>query len=84
MKPDKTAAEHDSRREPFGPWRQLARPAGDWTIIAQEMIEPDNARRWDVYAQHRDGARVPPGPNMHDDPSVEIVRLEALIDWPSR
>lgn len=46
-------------------------------------MEAGNVRRWDVYALHKKGARVPPGPNLHRDPTPEIVRLEAVINWAS-
>jgi len=79
-----------------GPHRWIERKCGDWTIIAEELPFPDGVTQWSVRAEHKDGVReedvpyggswtvgrVPLGPNLHADPSLEIARLIKLIDWP--
>jgi hypothetical protein len=69
---------------PSGPMRQVIRVAGPWQIIGEQQRTHAGAPgRYDVYALHTDGERVPNGPNMHDDPAGEIDRLERVIDWPA-
>ncbi len=55
--------------------------AGDWTIVAEQVVLPNNAVEWDVYARHKGGNRIPLGQNLHADCGAEMARLLRLIDW---
>ena len=84
MKTNRTpAVQYEAACVPLGPRQRITRPAGDWAIVAEEMMEVGSARRWDVYALHKKGARVPPGLNPHGEPTLELARLDAVINWAS-
>jgi hypothetical protein len=65
----------------LGPWRRLEVVAGNWTIVAEEIPFWSGAE-WSVRAEHVGGTCVPPGPNLHRNPTAEVDRLVRLIDWP--
>ncbi len=67
-----------------GAAREASVRCGDWQIRGEQLRDERSGRvgGWSVYALHKSGARVPPGPNVHADPVAEMARLESVIDWP--
>lgn len=62
-----------------GPWQCHMHTVGAWTVVALEFRSRAAEPKWDVYALHRSGARVPPGPNVHEDWKAELNRLERVV-----
>lgn len=65
------------------PWcsERRAVPVRDgWVVAAESFYALGDGVRWDVRAEHRDGSRVPPGPNAHAEPAAEMARLVKVID----
>ena len=69
----------------FGPVRAMVIRCGDWQIRAEQSRSPiGSPDKWDVFALHKSGERVPPGPNMQASPDRELDRIERLLGWNRR
>jgi hypothetical protein len=65
--------------------RRLEVRCGDWRVLAvQRRTDRGHLGGYEVFVEHRTGARVPPGPNLHgqlEDAQKEMKRLEKLLGW---
>jgi hypothetical protein len=66
-----------------GPVRSFAEQRGDWTIYAVGERGHSGAPtgRYDVYARHKSGTRVPAGPAWRTEVREETARLAAILAW---
>ena len=66
----------------IGPLELRQKRFGPWAITAEQIRRPCGDTTFDGYLLHATGVRAPAGTNQHADPTVELLRLERVLDWP--
>jgi hypothetical protein len=51
-----------------------------WVIVAEERDCGCAGRRWDVFTEYAGERVIYLGPNMHNDPTVEIARIARMLN----
>lgn len=74
-------SKQEGRAKWYGPVGEAVVRCGDWQIRAEQTRSPiGSPDKWSVFCLHKTGVCVPPGPNLHPDPTAELGRLERMLD----